>query len=78
MLRPGAHQYWTHLKQHTVKEGGEGSPDKLLSLMPFVSVKRVRVRDLCRLRPSSIIFTHYARADKIQGDTCRLGGAIKQ
>lgn len=34
--------------------------------------KRVWLCDLCRMQPSSIIFTHYARADKIQADTCLL------
>lgn len=38
--------------------------------------KRVWSGDLCRIQPSSIIFSHYARADKIRADTCLLGEGL--
>lgn len=63
------------LSQCNIEEGSviwKGGTDKLLSLLPFVSVKGCDSLTFAGSNPASSFFTHYARVNKIQADTCLL------
>lgn len=50
--------------------GGDGGSRQTAFINSICFCKRVWLCDLCWHQPSSIIFTHYGRADKIRDDTC--------